>query len=42
MVAVAMHVALIAVLGVLRGRCMACDMLPGGWDRRVDSGEGRD
>lgn len=42
MVAVATHVALIAVLGVLRGRCMACDMLPGGWDRRVDSGEGRD
>jgi cytochrome b len=33
MVVVATHVALIAVLGVLRGRCMACDMLPGRGDR---------
>lgn len=42
MVAVATHVALIAVLGVLRGRCMACDMLSGRGDRSGDSGDARD
>lgn len=41
MVAVATHVALIAVLGMLRGRCMACDMLPGGGDGPGDSEKGR-
>lgn len=41
MVMVATHVALIAVLGVLRGRCMACDMLPGGGDGPGESEKGR-
>lgn len=41
MVTVAAHVALIAVLGVLRGRCMACDMLPGRGDRPAASGKDR-
>lgn len=41
MLVVATHVALIAVLGVLRGRCMACEMLPGGVKRPGDSGKGR-
>ncbi len=30
MVVAATHVALVGVLGVLRGRCAACDVLPGG------------
>lgn len=30
MVVAATHVALVGVLGVLRGRCVACDVLPGG------------
>lgn len=41
MVVVAAHVALVAVLGVLRGRCMACDMLPWGAARSADSGKER-
>ncbi len=44
MVMVATHVALVAVLGVLRERCMVCDMLPLGRPRSAksaDSGERR-
>lgn len=42
MVVVATHVALVGVLGVLRGRCMVCDVLPGGGarPRGPDSGRG--
>ena len=42
MVVVATHVALVGVLGVLRGRCMVCDLLPGGGarPRGPDSGRG--
>jgi len=39
MVAVASHLALLAVLSLLRERCMACAMLPGGPDRSRDSVE---
>lgn len=38
-VVAASHVALVAVLSVLRGRCMACAMLPGAGDRRAKSVE---
>lgn len=41
MVVVATHMALVGVLGVLRGRCMACDMLPGGGDRSGGPRSGR-
>lgn len=42
MVVVATHVALVGVLSVLRGRCMVCDLLPGGGarPRGPDSGRG--
>lgn len=41
MVVVATHVALVGVLGVLRGRCMVCDMLPGGGARPRGPGSGQ-
>lgn len=41
MVGVATHVALVGVLGVLRGRCMVCDLLPGGGARPRGPGSGR-
>lgn len=41
MLLAAAHVALIAVLSLLRERCMACDMLPWGGDRPADSGKDR-
>lgn len=40
MVGVAAHMALAAVLGVLRGRCVLCTLLPGGSRRPGRSGDG--
>lgn len=39
MVAVASHLALLAVLSVMRERCMACSVLPGGSGRSRDSAD---